>query len=526
MIKNEEKEKNKTMQNHLSGTKRNKGITLIALVITIIVLLILAGVTIAALTGDNGILGRAIDAREQTDIAEEKEKVALAAQAALIDNSGRDILQQDLDKELENGFGKNKYSVEEGEHNEEQGYIVTITDTGRRYFVDKNGKVEQMIPGPIVTHSINPDTQVAEGEKITITINATATEGKIIKITKPDGTSVENTTTTTYEVEENGQYKFIVEQSNGGKTTYTVEITNGKYVEKFSDIYTKTQQYTKNGQTAWIPKGFAVGTSDTINSIENGLVITDAIDENHNSIGNEFIWIPAKVDEIAKLTSGTDTNGNPNYQGKLYNFTSTGSTEKTSYGQGTTQYREPDTVSKYDDNTTYLDIIKGILTDNADDYTDMSTFKETMQKDYNKMVKSVDKYDGFYIGRYEMSKSTTTNKAASVANVTPLRNNSSRWFGVYAYGKTYNTDSVSSSMIWGSQYDAMVRWLQSGENKVDVTKDIGGNRNKTQTTGNTETDVIRNIYDLYGCWYEWTLEANDTRYRVNRGRPLQQRRFT
>ena len=46
-----------------------KGITLIALVITIIVLLILAGVSIATLTGQNGILTRAQDAKEQTEIA-------------------------------------------------------------------------------------------------------------------------------------------------------------------------------------------------------------------------------------------------------------------------------------------------------------------------------------------------------------------------------------------------------------------------------------------------------------------------
>ena len=46
--------------------KKNKGITLIALVITIIVLLILAGVTIATLSGDNGILTRATEAKEKT----------------------------------------------------------------------------------------------------------------------------------------------------------------------------------------------------------------------------------------------------------------------------------------------------------------------------------------------------------------------------------------------------------------------------------------------------------------------------
>ena len=55
--------------------KAERGITLIALVITIIVLLILAGVTIATLTGDNGILTKAGDAKTSTEIAEVKERV-------------------------------------------------------------------------------------------------------------------------------------------------------------------------------------------------------------------------------------------------------------------------------------------------------------------------------------------------------------------------------------------------------------------------------------------------------------------
>ena len=62
--------------------KNNKGITLIALVITIIVLLILAGVSIAMLTGENGILTQATDARDDTDAAEVREKVEMAVQAA------------------------------------------------------------------------------------------------------------------------------------------------------------------------------------------------------------------------------------------------------------------------------------------------------------------------------------------------------------------------------------------------------------------------------------------------------------
>ena len=67
------------------NTKSNKGITLIALVITIIVLLILAGVTIAALSGDNGILKRATEAKEQTNQKNDEETEKLAGYESTID---------------------------------------------------------------------------------------------------------------------------------------------------------------------------------------------------------------------------------------------------------------------------------------------------------------------------------------------------------------------------------------------------------------------------------------------------------
>ena len=53
--------------------KKNNGITIIALVITIIVLLILAGISIQMLSGDNGILTRAIDAKNQVGLAQDYE---------------------------------------------------------------------------------------------------------------------------------------------------------------------------------------------------------------------------------------------------------------------------------------------------------------------------------------------------------------------------------------------------------------------------------------------------------------------
>ena len=447
MIKTK-KEKNKDM---------NKGITLIALVITIIVLLILAAVSIATLTGENGILTRANDAKTSTEIAEEKEKVELATVAALADDNGGEIKEDYLKQELEKYFGTDGVSVAPGTNNGEEGFIVTIEESGRKYFVDKDGNVEELGTGVVNPPSEEPGN--------------------------PDDNGIFQETSTI----------------NGGEAT----ANNPTIPAGFRPMDTETSSWGH-------------GTSaPSAENIANGLVITDA---QEGEVGNEFVWIPATVDEIATATGGTDSNGNPNYQGKLYTFTST-------EANVTTSYREPDTVS-YDGDTAnnYLDIINGILGTTYSS-SDTSTFLEDMQKDYNKMVKSVGEYGGFYVSRYEMSKSTITNQAASVANVTPLVNDSNnRWYGLYAYGKTYNTSSVESSMIWGSQYDAMMRWMQG--NDVDVTGNIGNNRNTGTTTGTSGTDIINNIYDLYGCHYEWTLEASGTDNRVLRGRFLHPQRFT
>ena len=63
--------------------RNQKGITLVALVITIIVLLILAGVTIAALSGDNGILTRASQSKQEDEIGTAKDTINLAANEAI-----------------------------------------------------------------------------------------------------------------------------------------------------------------------------------------------------------------------------------------------------------------------------------------------------------------------------------------------------------------------------------------------------------------------------------------------------------
>lgn len=68
--------------------RNNKGITLIALVITIIVLLILAGVSIAMLTGNNGILSQATNATSQTQVSAAEEAIKLAVANIITENQG------------------------------------------------------------------------------------------------------------------------------------------------------------------------------------------------------------------------------------------------------------------------------------------------------------------------------------------------------------------------------------------------------------------------------------------------------
>ena len=111
--------------------KINKGITLIALVITIIVLLILAGVTIATLTGDNGILTKAQNAKEKNAQKTVEEQINLAVQASRI-NEGLVIDKDILEQELTN----NGIEITKSENDElpwtvkKDGYVYTISENG------------------------------------------------------------------------------------------------------------------------------------------------------------------------------------------------------------------------------------------------------------------------------------------------------------------------------------------------------------------------------------------------------------
>jgi len=144
------------------------------------------------------------------------------------------------------------------------------------------------------------------------------------------------------------------------------------------------------------------------------------------------------------------------------------------------------------------------------------------------MITSIQKYGGFYIGRYELS-----NEGVQKGKTT-LRN--TNWYELYKKCVTLNASGkVESRMIWGIQWDLTCDFIsKKGEQKSITNSTTWGNYNNStgdaavmdgttqkygsdQVTGYSEYWKANNIYDLAGNWWEWTQEAYSTYGRAYRG---------
>jgi len=113
----------------MKRTKAQKGITLIALIITIVVLLILATVAISSITND-GILDKAQDAASTYEIAQEKEKLQMAALERFLTNSTGNLT---LENQLASIYGEENVQL-----NADNSVTVT-TESGNKYIVTEDG---------------------------------------------------------------------------------------------------------------------------------------------------------------------------------------------------------------------------------------------------------------------------------------------------------------------------------------------------------------------------------------------------
>ena len=332
-----------------------------------------------------------------------------------------------------------------------------------------------------------------------------------------------------------GNNGILTQAKLAKENTVTAEEKENQNLDKLNSyINEKTikDNYTDiNGDKATIPEGFSVDENENV--ISKGLVVHGP-DEANGDNGSEFVWVPVPdVNSMAQCsTAGGDCNlqledgvlkckthdDNEEIVGKLYATEIGGNfgTKNTTY-DADRGLREPAIVKDYDNNASYNTI--GLqLSD--------------MQRDYRNMAASVARYGGFYVGRYETSLSDATESSAGANGVAQSKqgviptsaNNSatSSWYGLYRiHDKTYTgkNGSVESSMIWGSQYDAMLNWAKTGNDKITNTLLGNNSSGSVTTTGNSKysNDSINNIRDLGGNLFEWTLEAYNSNFRVNRG---------
>ena len=240
-----------------------------------------------------------------------------------------------------------------------------------------------------------------------------------------------------------------------------------------------------NGGTVPLPNGFYYVGGD----ISTGLVISDKQGDTMTAsgvdMGNQFVWIPVSSEADLERTNFDATTGQP----------TTGLA---------TAYTEP--------------YAKGYSTE---------------AEEYNTMKTQVLKYGGFYIGRFEAGVNSTTLRAGATTAQTVVCKKGVAPYNYVPWGKSindasemsgksgavylaknfasqHNYTSVTSTLTYGCQWDAMCRYIGDAQRTTP-------RKSALELTGSVSTDVSKNIYDLAGSCYEWTMEAGSTGDRVIRG---------
>ena len=206
---------------------RENGITLVALVITIIVLLILAGISIQSIT-NTGLFANAKQAKEKSMEGQLKEEITLAIQSIQAEEvyKGNSVTLETLaGGQLEKELKDITAELTDGEINGEY--------KDYEYTIDSNFNVT--INGPVTGVKITGDAEVQtegyvfEGNTVEIKVTASITEGTITGIEAPDGVTLKTDTNTTekvYTANKNGKYVFKITSDAGKTKNITAKVEN------------------------------------------------------------------------------------------------------------------------------------------------------------------------------------------------------------------------------------------------------------------------------------------------------------
>ena len=441
-------------------TKEMKGITLVALVVTIVVLLILAGVSINTVLGDDGIIKKAKEAAETTkrvSAEEEMNRLVLEYQLAKSDENFEDFLQEKINEGRINGATDNgDGTITITKKVEGKDYTITVKKPVAPTPSVKVGAIR------VVSDSTGAGSSLGE---------ASTAKGKTLYIMIDSSISGGTTTVSPqvpYAVTENGTYKFTVTGTVNG-TAYTKEVS--VEVNQFKDTYEymdKNTEVTYPDGKVWVPEGFRIA-DDSSDNIQGGVVIED-------KDGNQFVWVP--VDTI------------DNYKRTCY--------------RNNSLYR----------------------------YEQCS---EDLPEDEKT---SVEKYKGFYIGRYEagdkesteaktlrssndVTKTVTIKKGQAPYNYVTPEEAISLAEG-FAKQQKYS-ENIKTKLVSSYAWDTTISFIQKTVNDYASNSPQGNYMNTRfeyiDITGESKstwgigiliptglTTSVCNIYDMGGNVEEWTTE--------------------
>ena len=209
----------------MENLRRNKGITLVALVITIIILLILAGISIQAIT-NTGLFVNAKKAKEKSMEGQLKEEITLAIQSIQTEEiyKGNSVTLETLaGGQLEKELKDITAELTDGEINGEY--------KDYEYTIDSNLNVT--INGPVTGVRIKGSAEVQtgyvfEGSTVEIKVTASVTEGTITGIEAPEEATITDTSATekVYTVNKNGAYTFKITSDSGKTKNITAKVEN------------------------------------------------------------------------------------------------------------------------------------------------------------------------------------------------------------------------------------------------------------------------------------------------------------
>ena len=315
----------------------------------------------------------------------------------------------------------------------------------------------------------------------------------------------------------------VISKAKDAKNQYAEAQTNEeKQLNEVTDwIDTKVGDTTGGGSVTKIdgvpiPEGYYyVGGTKA-----KGLVISDNIadkelDKGKENVrrdlaGNQWVWVPVETPSSLYTTvaAGQALAGSTGVKTTKYTNSEIISGITRVLPGDTSSYREPDILPS----SNYGDTDDRAKTAG---FSSLANMAETMKSDYEEMIASLEKYKGFYIGRYELTANGEKTGATQNKN----------WYTLYKNCTTLATGSkVKTRMIWGLQWDATCKWLATSNFDITNSSTWGNYSNNTadghgskQNTGFSESWKANNIYDFAGNCWEFTQEADSTNGRAGRG---------